>query len=100
MRVWFSVSYVVPDARAEQERLLQHAAGLFAQRPQLEITNILSIDLYQARDRIVKAWNQADDGRLPRTRWSHQRRHLPRLDLHIDVFQYRLPAGRPVVPPV
>ena len=62
---------------------------MFPQRPLLVTAHVEAIDLHRARDRIVKARNQADDRRFARARRADECRDLAGLDPETHVFENR-----------
>src|SRR6185295_12200353 len=76
---------VLPDRRAEQQRILQDETDLLSQRLLFVTPHVLAVDLHYTLLRIVEPGNQTDDGRLARARWTNERRELARLDFQIDV---------------
>src|SRR5207244_2096553 len=91
--VGFAVRDVLPNRRAEQERLLQHQADLVAERLQRVAANVLAVDLDLPRLRVVEARNQRGDRRFAGAGGTDDRRDLARLDPNAHVFQDRNVAG-------
>ncbi len=85
-----AVGDVLPDRRAEQERVLQHEADLVAQRLDGEAPDVRAVDLDRPGDRVVEARDQVDDRRLAATRLADEGRDLSGLDREAEVLEHEL----------
>ena len=75
-----AVADVLAQAAMEQRRILRDQADLAAQRVQGEIAQVMAIDADRSTLGIIEAQQQADEGRLPRTREADQADALTRSD--------------------
>ena len=61
--IQLAVGDVLPNRSVEQTRVLEHHSDLAAERTELDLSKIVTVDRDGARIRIVEAANQVDDGR-------------------------------------
>ncbi len=85
-----AVRDVLPDRRAEEQRVLQDEADLIAQRLQPIPPDVRAVDDDRPGRRIVEPRNQAHDRGLPGSRRTDNRRDLAGFDREADVLQDRL----------
>src|SRR6266568_933612 len=86
------IADVVADRAGEKLRDLEYDADLLPQRPYLQLPHVDPVDEDAARLRVVEALDQADESRLPRTRRTHDRDALSRLDRKRDALERAGPS--------
>src|SRR5579863_9721098 len=83
---------VLADGAVEEERVLKDDAEARAVRVQAHRREIDAVDAHRSRRRAVEGGDEADDGRLPRPRWTHKRGYGPGLGPEADVLEHHLPG--------
>ena len=84
--IFYTISDVVMDVRAEQEYVLLYDSNVSAQRIQREISDVLAIDGYTSFRYVVESRQEIDYGALSAPRGSKDRCYLVRFSVYVDVF--------------
>lgn len=77
------------DCAGEQEDVLLHNPDLLAQRIQLHVTDVYSVDGDAAAGDVIEAGQQAADCGFARAGRADKSNRIPGVDLQADLLQYR-----------
>src|SRR5216683_3117248 len=73
----------------EEDRLLRHDADLRSQRSKGDIADIAPVNLNRAGGHVEEAWDEMDQGALPRPAGADNGYDFTRFDLQVDLSQDR-----------